>query len=126
MKNLKERRLYVLMLFLFQIIQSKVGFLTGFIIFRFERSWICRNDRHSTISSVQCIEWVIIHYCLHSRRDILGCAKTGSGKTLAFLIPALECLFKERWDQEDGIGVVIVSPIRELAIQVHSFSCIHS
>ena len=52
------------------------------------------------------------------RRDILGCAKTGSGKTLAFLIPALEKLYRERWDKEDGIGVIIISPIRELAIQV--------
>ena len=53
-----------------------------------------------------------------NRRDILGCANTGSGKTLAFLIPALEKLYRERWDQEDGIGVIIISPIRELAIQV--------
>ena len=53
-----------------------------------------------------------------NRRDILGCAKTGSGKTLAFLIPALEKLYRERWDKEDGIGVIIISPIRELAIQV--------
>lgn len=98
----------------------------GFVIFRFERSWICRNDRHSTISSFQCIEWVVSCYRLHFRRDILGCAKTGSGKTLAFLIPALECLFKERWDQEDGIGVVIVSPIRELAIQVSSCSYVYT
>lgn len=59
-------------------------------------------------------------FTFHPSRDILGCAKTGSGKTLAFLIPALECLFRERWDHEDGIGVVIISPIRELAIQVPS------
>ena len=61
-----------------------------------------------------------------NRRDILGCAKTGSGKTLAFLIPALEKLYRERWDQEDGIGVIIISPIRELAIQVLITLIIHS
>lgn len=61
-----------------------------------------------------------------NRRDILGCAKTGSGKTLAFLIPALEKLYRERWDQEDGIGVIIISPIRELAIQVSIPLMIHS
>ena len=55
---------------------------------------------------------------LFCRRDILGCAKTGSGKTLAFLIPALECLYRERWTEEDGIGIVIISPTRELAMQV--------
>ena len=56
-------------------------------------------------------------------RDILGCAKTGSGKTLAFLIPALECLYRERWDREDGVGVLIISPIRELAIQIFDVLC---
>ena len=61
-----------------------------------------------------------------NRRDILGCAKTGSGKTLAFLIPALEKLYRERWDQEDDIGVIIISPIRELAIQVSIPLMIHS
>ena len=60
------------------------------------------------------------------RRDILGCAKTGSGKTLAFLIPALEKLYRERWDHEAGIGVIIISPIRELAIQVLITLIIHS
>ncbi|KAJ8027409.1 putative ATP-dependent RNA helicase DDX10 [Holothuria leucospilota] len=49
--------------------------------------------------------------------DILGAAKTGSGKTLAFLIPMLECLFQDRWTAEDGLGVVIISPTRELAYQ---------
>ncbi|KAJ8042541.1 putative ATP-dependent RNA helicase DDX10 [Holothuria leucospilota] len=49
--------------------------------------------------------------------DILGVAKTGSGKTLAFLIPMLECLFQDRWTAEDGLGVVIISPTRELAYQ---------
>ena len=56
-------------------------------------------------------------------RDILGCAKTGSGKTLAFLIPALECLYRERWDRDDGVGVLIISPIRELAIQIFDVLC---
>ena len=37
---------------------------------------------------------------------------------MAVIIPALEKLYRERWDQEDGIGVIIISPIRELAIQV--------
>ncbi|XP_050372968.1 DEAD-box ATP-dependent RNA helicase 32 [Argentina anserina] len=50
-------------------------------------------------------------------RDILGAAKTGSGKTLAFLIPLLEKLYKERWNPEDGVGCIIISPTRELASQ---------
>lgn len=75
-------------------------------------------------------------------RDVLGAAKTGSGKTLAFLIPAIEMLFKLKfkprngqslsplivlhmWISADtphqwhtGTGAIIVSPTRELALQI--------
>lgn len=51
-------------------------------------------------------------------KDVLGAAKTGSGKTLAFLIPVLENLYRKRWTSEDGLGALIVSPTRELAIQI--------
>ncbi|CAK9236175.1 unnamed protein product [Sphagnum troendelagicum] len=50
--------------------------------------------------------------------DILGAAKTGSGKTLAFLIPVIEKLYRLRWGAMDGIGAVIISPTRELAMQI--------
>ena len=50
--------------------------------------------------------------------DILGAAKTGSGKTLAFLIPILENLYRRRWTELDGLGALILSPTRELAIQI--------
>ena len=52
------------------------------------------------------------------RRDILGAAKTGSGKTLAFLVPVLENLYRKRWTELDGLGALILSPTRELAIQI--------
>ncbi|KAL1870555.1 hypothetical protein VTK73DRAFT_2530 [Phialemonium thermophilum] len=65
-------------------------------------------------------------------RDILGAAKTGSGKTLAFLVPVLEKLYREQWTELDGLGALIISPTRELAVQIfevlrkvgryHSFS----
>jgi ATP-dependent RNA helicase DDX10/DBP4 len=51
-------------------------------------------------------------------RDILGAAKTGSGKTLAFLVPVLEKLYRARWTEFDGLGALIISPTRELAIQI--------
>ncbi|KAF5854810.1 ATP-dependent RNA helicase [Aspergillus alliaceus] len=51
-------------------------------------------------------------------RDVLGAAKTGSGKTLAFLIPAIEMLSALRFKPRNGTGVVIVSPTRELALQI--------
>ncbi|ROL47612.1 putative ATP-dependent RNA helicase DDX10 [Anabarilius grahami] len=50
-------------------------------------------------------------------KDVLGAAKTGSGKTLAFLIPVLECLYREQWTAMDGLGALIISPTRELAYQ---------
>ncbi|KAL3427236.1 ATP-dependent RNA helicase dbp4 [Phlyctema vagabunda] len=51
-------------------------------------------------------------------RDILGAAKTGSGKTLAFLVPVLENLYRQKWTELDGLGALIISPTRELAIQI--------
>ncbi|KAK5657655.1 hypothetical protein OQA88_2727 [Cercophora sp. LCS_1] len=65
-------------------------------------------------------------------KDILGAAKTGSGKTLAFLVPVLEKLYHAKWTEYDGLGALIISPTRELAVQIfevlrkigrnHSFS----
>jgi len=51
-------------------------------------------------------------------RDVLGQAKTGSGKTLAFLIPAVEFLAKVQWKPRNGTGVIVISPTRELALQI--------
>lgn len=51
-------------------------------------------------------------------RDILGAAKTGSGKTLAFLVPVLEKLYRAQWTEYDGLGAMIISPTRELAVQI--------
>ncbi|XP_059960796.1 probable ATP-dependent RNA helicase DDX10 [Mesoplodon densirostris] len=50
-------------------------------------------------------------------KDVLGAAKTGSGKTLAFLVPVLEGLYRLQWTPTDGLGVLIISPTRELAYQ---------
>ncbi len=53
-------------------------------------------------------------------RDIMGCAQTGTGKTAAFAIPMLQTLYKKRESKEwpRGIKVLIVTPTRELAIQI--------
>eukprot|EP00792_Barthelona_sp_PAP020_P005866 TRINITY_DN2832_c2_g1_i1.p1 TRINITY_DN2832_c2_g1~~TRINITY_DN2832_c2_g1_i1.p1 ORF type:complete len:466 (+),score=121.55 TRINITY_DN2832_c2_g1_i1:89-1486(+) len=55
-----------------------------------------------------------------SGKDILGAAKTGSGKTLAFLIPAFELLANARFSARNGTGVIVISPSRELALQIYS------
>lgn len=53
-------------------------------------------------------------------KDVLGAAKTGSGKTLAFLIPAIEMLSALKFKPRNGTGVIVVSPTRELALQIFS------
>ncbi|XP_030528216.1 DEAD-box ATP-dependent RNA helicase 28 isoform X1 [Rhodamnia argentea] len=52
-------------------------------------------------------------------RDICASAITGSGKTAAFALPALErLLFRPK--RVKAIRVLILTPTRELAVQVHS------
>ncbi|KAK6203466.1 ATP-dependent RNA helicase DBP4 [Scheffersomyces amazonensis] len=50
--------------------------------------------------------------------DLMGYAKTGSGKTLAFLIPTIECLIRNKITEFDGLAALIISPTRELAVQI--------
>ncbi|XP_054710338.1 ATP-dependent RNA helicase DDX18-like [Uloborus diversus] len=49
--------------------------------------------------------------------DAVVSAKTGSGKTLAFLIPAIELMYKLKFSQRNGTGVLVISPTRELSMQ---------
>ncbi|KAL2019769.1 hypothetical protein VTK56DRAFT_9213 [Thermocarpiscus australiensis] len=51
-------------------------------------------------------------------KDVLGAAKTGSGKTLAFLIPVVEMLSSLRFKPRNGTGAIVVTPTRELALQI--------
>ncbi|BEI92567.1 uncharacterized protein CcaverHIS019_0501950 [Cutaneotrichosporon cavernicola] len=51
-------------------------------------------------------------------KDVLGAARTGSGKTIAFLVPSVEMLHSLRFKPANGTGVVIISPTRELALQI--------
>lgn len=55
---------------------------------------------------------------LMAGKDVLGAAKTGSGKTLAFLIPAIEILHSLKFKPRNGTGIIIISPTRELALQI--------
>lgn len=47
-------------------------------------------------------------------KDIIGLAETGSGKTAAFIIPILQALL----DQRQNLFSLIITPTRELAIQI--------
>jgi ATP-dependent RNA helicase RhlE len=51
--------------------------------------------------------------------DLLGCAQTGTGKTAAFAIPILQLLSENKvYDKKRKIRSLIVTPTRELAIQI--------
>src|ERR1035441_108971 len=49
-------------------------------------------------------------------RDLVATAETGTGKTLAFVLPVIQALAKE--PAARGIRALILSPTRELAIQI--------
>ncbi|MCW6159569.1 MAG: DEAD/DEAH box helicase [Candidatus Micrarchaeales archaeon] len=49
-------------------------------------------------------------------KDLIVRAKTGTGKTGAFLIPIMQSMHLH----ESGIGAIIITPTRELALQVSS------
>lgn len=67
-------------------------------------------------SPIQAQSWSIL---MHHKRDIVGIAETGSGKTLAFSIPALSLMVKNRPVSGRRLpGMLVLSPTRELAMQV--------
>ena len=51
-------------------------------------------------------------------RDVMAASRTGSGKTLAYLVPIVEKLYRHRFIPLDGLGALVIVPVRELAIQV--------
>uniref|UniRef100_H2YF65 Probable ATP-dependent RNA helicase DDX46 n=1 Tax=Ciona savignyi TaxID=51511 RepID=H2YF65_CIOSA len=54
-----------------------------------------------------------------SGHDLIGIAKTGSGKTVAFLLPMLRQIMDQRpLDDGEGPIAVIMTPTRELALQI--------
>jgi ATP-dependent RNA helicase RhlE len=51
--------------------------------------------------------------------DLIGCAQTGTGKTCAFAVPILQLLSNNKtFDNKRKIRSLIVTPTRELAIQI--------
>jgi ATP-dependent RNA helicase RhlE len=50
-------------------------------------------------------------------KDLLGCAQTGTGKTAAFAIPVLQLLAQQK-NFGTGIKALVLTPTRELAIQI--------
>jgi ATP-dependent RNA helicase RhlE len=51
-------------------------------------------------------------------KDLLGCAQTGTGKTAAFTLPIIQLLSAKPVEKRKRIKSLIVTPTRELAIQI--------
>ncbi|KAL8725536.1 MAG: hypothetical protein Q9166_007290 [cf. Caloplaca sp. 2 TL-2023] len=86
-------------------------------------SYLPKTSQSSTFSTfkaptpVQASTWPF----LLSGRDVVGVAETGSGKTLAFGIPCIRSV-SHRLSSEKSktpAKAVIISPTRELAVQIH-------
>ena len=56
-------------------------------------------------------------------RDLMGCAQTGTGKTAAFSIPILQRLGSPREGEERPVRALILTPTRELALQIYENIC---
>lgn len=54
-----------------------------------------------------------------SGRDLMASAQTGTGKTAAFVLPALQQLLTPASNKGKGPRVLVLTPTRELAIQVN-------
>ncbi|MFZ9613147.1 MAG: DEAD/DEAH box helicase [Crocinitomicaceae bacterium] len=64
------------------------------------------------------IQQQAIPYVLEGR-DVMGCAQTGTGKTAAFAIPIIQRIHASKQvDNSNKIRALIVTPTRELAIQI--------
>ena len=70
-----------------------------------------QNYTHPTAIQKQAIPLVL------KKNDVLGSAQTGTGKTAAFALPILNHLINEK-SNNSKIRALIVTPTRELAIQI--------
>ncbi|SHF51714.1 ATP-dependent RNA helicase RhlE [Flavobacterium fontis] len=52
--------------------------------------------------------------------DLIGCAQTGTGKTAAFVLPILQQLTQNKPTTSGQIRVLVVTPTRELTLQVEA------
>ncbi len=56
--------------------------------------------------------------------DVLGCAQTGTGKTCAFMVPIINSIVTQT--PKKGIKALVLTPTRELAIQIYENTVAYS
>lgn len=76
---------------------------------------ILKNIKENGYNDPTPIQMQVISAMLQNR-ELLACAPTGSGKTLSFIVPILHQLKEPR---KRGFRAVVLSPTRELALQIH-------
>jgi len=64
------------------------------------------------------IQRLVLPKAIRGGMDIFGAAETGSGKTLAFGLPILNSLLQQPPNPKEGLSALILTPTRELALQV--------
>jgi ATP-dependent RNA helicase DDX43 len=76
----------------------------------------CNRQNFKNPTPIQAQLWPILLKGL----DCVGIAQTGTGKTLAFLLPALIHIDNQTTPRNERVGpnVLVLSPTRELAIQI--------
>jgi ATP-dependent RNA helicase DDX49/DBP8 len=76
--------------------------------------WLVHTLRSLSITSPTAIQQSCIPPILDGR-DCIGGSRTGSGKTIAFAVPLLQ-----KWAEDPfGIYAVVLTPTRELALQIY-------
>ncbi|SCV04752.1 LAMI_0H18800g1_1 [Lachancea mirantina] len=83
------------------------------------------NALHKAVSrmnfpSLTPVQQKTIKPVLQSENDVIARAKTGTGKTLAFLMPIIQHLINHRKESPYMVKCVIISPTRDLALQIES------
>ena len=73
---------------------------------------------------------IVLYFCrqcmpvILEGKDVVAMARTGSGKTACFLLPLLERL--QVASAQAGARALILSPTRELALQVRKETCLRT
>ena len=60
------------------------------------------------------------------QHDVLAGAQTGTGKTAAFVLPILQNILHQKLEPTSSIKALILTPTRELAVQVHESVKVYS
>lgn len=76
---------------------------------------IKRSLKEMNYTTPSPIQEMAIPYILEGR-DVLGCAQTGTGKTCAFMVPMINSFIT---NNHKGIKGLILTPTRELALQIY-------